>query len=236
MLPTNKMKTVFLILSFALILCSGRETPQVLQDTSTLLKVTISLALDRQFVYLQLCNASGQKIYLSSFHKLSTHSRIFRNDPSSGKYLDYQPIFNSIAMQIALDSIEDRRNFPLFQESKNHFADMTAKDLSEKLRNEETIDATLIGEPYEEFYNALMSVKYLDGFQCIEDTMDLSPIENEKGKYKIFMDYEVFPIPLKESLGSFMYKFYHDRMPSELKGYKRWEGKIVSDTIEFEVK
>jgi hypothetical protein len=228
------MRLPFLLFLMGLMLCSDKDSAPGAQSASSL-GVSISLSSDRQFVNLKLCNLSSEKVYLYNFYELSTHFRIVKRDTSSGKYFDYQSIFNSLAMQTALDSTPRTNAFPFLQNSKNYFADAMAKELSEMVKNEGTYVPNLIGEPYDEFYSNLMNVLYLNGTECKNDVVNLRPIKNEKGNYKIFFEYQIFPIPLQESLGSYMYRFYYDRMPDQLKGYKRWQGRVVSDTLELEI-
>lgn len=231
---TRKMRLTFVSLVILLLLWLVKLNQEEIQNSSSL-RVDVSLRSGGESVHIKLCNSSNEDFYLPNFYTLGTHLRIYKRDPRSGKYFDYRSVFNSIAMQLALDSIP-KSLFPFFQVEKSYFADHMAEELSARVSDKGRYDSNLIGDPYEEFYAILMSVQYLKGLECIEGTVDLRPIKQEKGQYKIFFEYEVLSTPLKESEGSYMYRFYQDRMPVALKGYRRWQGMTLSDTLKLEIR
>jgi hypothetical protein len=236
----KKVSWLFLlVVPLFLFLCSDDKVGSSVEDfrvhLELIIKGTNEKGANNMRLNIELCNVSNRRIYLSNFYTLGTNYQILRFDSAQGGYKNFNSVFNSFAMQESLRNVGPVDFLPI-ELAKDIFADNMAKQLSEEAKAEGNSDASLVGDLYEEFYETLRIVKYVNERECLRDSVNLNPLNALKGRYKIYFNYSAHKIPLKESEGTHMFRFYQDKMPNNLKGYDRWEGEITSDTLYVTIK
>jgi len=212
---------------------SFRATLEPLKKNKDKLLTEVSSTFDIK-LRVTVCNLSDKKLFLPEFHLPSVHVNVWRRD-SLGVYKDYSENFIGLLEGELIFGADT--NVKAFKYERDSFADSIAKAIMVMCKASGKIDKEYLTKNNEEiFYANLEGTRYFKPGECLVDTLTLNGLKVQGGDYKIVFHDIVGPRPSNDPSSEAFGKFLFDNIPPKLKGYEKWQGVILSDTLNIFVK
>jgi len=177
---------------------------------------------------ISLCNLSADKLFLPGFYSSRIRVVILKFD-SIGRLRDYTSDYRTHLTMEAMIEMNEPGYKPTYYPA-DLFADSMSIALTKKIKfNSDANDDR--GYAQHTYYEILHETKYLRNKDCLRDTMDFSYLKKDGGHFKVFFYFKTAKSAMTpDSLDG---RFYNNHIPDVIKGYKRWQGEILSDTLDL---